>query len=176
MILPNYYQNVIVFAILGLISGILFDFFRSFRKASTSKSDFIVILQDIIYLTIITICIILSIYYFIDDDIRLYMIVSFILSIYVYEKLVSKYIICFFTAFLKKISSIISFVITIKIHLEFSKKIIIFLHKFVKKCCIKIIYMVTYICKKLDFIHKLKPKKKVKNEKKRRKRKKNNDV
>ena len=165
MDLPNYYLEILVSFIVGIISSLVFDFFRSLRKLKKTRNG-IVMLQDILYFVIIFFLIISAIYFYLDNIIRMYMVAFMLLSSFIYFKFISKYVIIVYIFILKRVQSIIHFIfITFKLHIEIFKKITKNIHKFVKKCCIKIINMVTYIWNKLNFIPKLKQKKKVKNEK-----------
>lgn len=165
MDLPNYYIEIIVSFIIGIISSLLFDFFRSLRKLRKTKNS-VVMIEDIIYFVLVFIIVISAIYLYLEDNIRAYMVITMIISIIIYFKFFSKYLINIYLFILKRIQYILNFVfITFKFHICYIKKITKILHKFVKKCCIKNINMVTYIWNKLNIVPKLKQKKKVKNEK-----------
>lgn len=166
MKLPNYFGNVIVFFIVGIIIGAILDIFRSIRKIR-KPSSVTVALQDIIYFAIIFVVMAFAVYFFLDDEIRVYIIMSVAIGVYVYYKLLSKIVMKLYIFLLKSLENIINFILLpfkllISIIIKISKN----LYKFVKKCCIKISNMLLYLWKKIFMLSKNKQKKKVKYERK----------
>lgn len=82
----------LIFALNGIIIGILFDIFRILRK-SFKTSDIITILEDILFWIFTGIVILYSIFIFNNGEIRLFMFIGIFLGTILYMLLLSKYII-----------------------------------------------------------------------------------
>ncbi len=164
MQVPNYFSNVVIFCIVGIILGLILDIFRSIRKLKKS-TNLVVAIQDVIYFVIIFIIMTLAIYFFLDDDIRVYIIMSILSGLFIYYKFFSKFVMVIYSFILKKIGSFLRFVfLPFKFIKNVHTKIFANLYKFVKKCCIKIFNVIPYLCKKVIMLPKFKQKKKVKYE------------
>lgn len=82
---------LIIFAITGIIIGLLFDFFRIQRKV-INTFDFITYLQDALFWILSGIVLIISIMNFTNGEIRSYMILGIIIGVVLYFNTFSKYI------------------------------------------------------------------------------------
>lgn len=82
---------LIIFAITGIIIGLLFDFFRIQRKV-IKTFDFITYLQDALFWILSGIVLIISIMNFTNGEIRSYMILGIIIGVVLYFNTFSKYI------------------------------------------------------------------------------------
>ena len=82
----------LIFIIDGILTGLLFDFFRIMRK-SFKTSNILTYIEDIIFWTITGIIIIYTLYVFCDGEIRTYMFLGIIIGVGIYIFTVSKYII-----------------------------------------------------------------------------------
>lgn len=82
---------LIIFAITGIIIGLLFDFFRIQRKV-IKTFDFITYLQDALFWVLSGIVLIISIMNFTNGEIRSYMILGIIIGVFLYFNTFSKYI------------------------------------------------------------------------------------
>ena len=98
------------FVLIGGIIGIIFDFFRAYRK-NKKVSTFVVTLQDIIYFLIIFIVLILGILLLLDSEIRLYIFAAIFLGIFIYFFIFSKLFIKLFLYLIKISRKIFDFFI-----------------------------------------------------------------
>ncbi len=73
-----------IFFILGLFIGLIFDIFRSMRK-NFNFPDFIVIIQDIIFLLISGILLLRSIIVFNNGELRFFVFLALIFGIIIYS-------------------------------------------------------------------------------------------
>ena len=118
----------LIFILVGIIIGILFDFFRILRK-TFETSDLVTYLQDILFWILSGIILIYSIFVFNNGELRAYIFLSIFIGIITYMLTISKYFIKFNVIILTQIKKCISFIIKIisypiKIILNFLKKII----------------------------------------------------
>lgn len=141
----NHLLEFIEFILLGTILGLIFDFFRSYRKIKKS-SQTIVTIQDIIYFTISLSIIIFGVLFFLKSEIRIYIFIAMMIGIIIYEKFLSKIFMQLIISFYKISSEFLNFLI-LPITLMFCiiKKIYTFLVKIIKKCCKKFFYMIIVI-------------------------------
>lgn len=119
----------LVFIIIGIIIGFLFDIFRILRKTFNTP-DVITYVEDIIFWILTGIITLYAIFYFNNGEIRLFMFLAIILGCIIYMILLSKYIVN----------------ISVKV-LNFILKII---KKFIKIATMPIIFIITYF-KKIFF-------------------------
>ena len=105
----------LIFAINGVIIGLLFDIFRILRK-SFKTSDIITIIEDILFWILTGFIILYSIFVFNNGQIRFFMFIGIFLGVMLYMLLLSKYII--------KVS--VTIISIVKKVLEFIFKILIF--------------------------------------------------
>ena len=82
----------IIFVIVGIIIGIIFDFFRILRKSFKTR-DFITYIEDIIFWIISGIILIYAMCKFTDGELRFYTIIGLSLGAIIYLLTVSKYVI-----------------------------------------------------------------------------------
>ncbi len=117
----------IMFSLVGMIIGLLFDIFRIFRKTFKTK-DIVTYLEDIVFWILTGIIIIYSMYRFCDGELRFFMIVGIIFGTTMYILTLSKYIIIFFTIVINVVKKIIIYPIKLIIN---TIRRIIFRHIFV---------------------------------------------
>ena len=117
----------IVFTIVGIIIGILFDIFRILRKSFKTK-DIVTHIEDIFFWILTGIIIILSMYRYSNGELRFFMIIGIIMGTLIYMITFSKYVI--------RISVFI---------LKIIKKIIIYPFNLMKKILKKIIFRPIFI-------------------------------
>ena len=117
----------IVFTIVGIIIGILFDIFRILRK-SFKTNDIVTYIEDFLFWILTGIIILFSMYKFSNGELRFFMIVGIIIGTLMYMITFSKYII--------KISVFIINII---------KRIIIYPFNIMKKILKKIIFRPIFI-------------------------------
>ena len=113
-------QIFIFFFIIGVVIGLLFDIFRVLRR-SFKTPDFITLIEDISYLSIVGLLIIYSIIKLNNGDIRFYIFIAIFLGILIYSLTISR--LC---------------VIIFYVVVESCKKIILFPILLIKKFIIKI--------------------------------------
>lgn len=112
----------IVFTFTGILLGILFDFFRVFRR-TFNTIDFITYLEDILYWILAGIIVLYNIWFFKNGEIRFFMIIGIIMGAIIYSLLFSSILIKIETMLLTKLKNIIMF---------FYKIIIIPIEKIIK--------------------------------------------
>ena len=96
---------IISFLLTGISIGLLFDCFRILRKLF-KFNDFIIYIQDVLF-WILSGAIFMITIILLGVEIRLYVILSLILGIYIYFFTISKYIIKFVTKIFSTINKII---------------------------------------------------------------------
>ena len=102
----------LIFAINGVIIGLLFDIFRILRK-SFKTSDIITVIEDILFWIITGIILLYSIFVFNNGEIRLYMFLAIILGALLYMLLLSRYIIKISVGIINSIKQVIKFIFKI---------------------------------------------------------------
>ena len=112
----------IVFTFTGILLGILFDFFRVFRR-TFNTIDFITYLEDILYWILAGIIVLYNIWFFNNGEIRFFMIIGIVMGAIIYSLLFSPILIKIETMLLTKLKNIIMF---------FYKIIIIPIEKIIK--------------------------------------------
>ena len=133
------------FILLGIVLGLVFDFFRAYRKIKKSSQVFVTI-QDIIYFAICLIIIVLGVLLFLKTEIRIYIFMAIIIGVILYEKLLSKLFMKIIISFYKVFNDFFKFlIIPITLLICIINKIYIFLNKIIKKCCKKFIYVILII-------------------------------
>ena len=98
----------IVFTFTGILLGILFDFFRVFRR-TFNTIDFITYLEDILYWILAGIIVLYNIWFFNNGEIRFFMIIGIIMGAIIYSLLFSPILIKIETMILTKLKNIIMF-------------------------------------------------------------------
>ncbi len=81
-------QTFMLFFIIGIIIGILFDIFRAIRK-NFKSSDFVTLIEDIVFLTLTTLLIILSIIRINGGEVRFYIFFGIFFGILIYSLTIS---------------------------------------------------------------------------------------
>lgn len=81
-------QIFMIFFLIGLIIGILFDFFRAIRK-NFKTSDFGTLIEDIIFLSITSVLVILSIIKINGGEVRFYLFLGIFFGILIYSLTIS---------------------------------------------------------------------------------------
>lgn len=97
----------LIFIIIGILTSIMFDFFRILRKTFKTP-DFVTHIEDILFGIITWFLLIYSLIFLNNGNLRLYIIVGIILGIILYFLLFSKYIVCISVKILQTIKFIIS--------------------------------------------------------------------
>ena len=98
----------IVFTFTGILLGILFDFFRVFRR-TFNTIDFITYLEDILYWILAGIIVLYNIWFFNNGEIRFFMIIGIVMGAIIYSLLFSPILIKIETMLLTKLKNIIMF-------------------------------------------------------------------
>ena len=86
----------LVFSLTGVIIGILFDFFRIFRR-TIKTSNIITYLEDVVFWILTCLLILYNIWYFNNGEIRIYMFLGIILGILIYMLTLSSILIKVFS-------------------------------------------------------------------------------
>ena len=102
----------IIFSLVGVIIGLLFDTFRILRKVY-STNDILTCIEDILFWILTGIIIIYSMYRFCDGELRFFMILGIIFGTIIYLLTISRYIIKFFTIIFNIIKKTIIYPITL---------------------------------------------------------------
>ncbi len=132
--ITNQAYTFIIFVIVGIVIGIIFDFFRILRK-SIKTNDVFTYIEDILFCITTGIILLYSIFKFNSGEIRIYMFLGIILGCLIYMITISQYF--------------------IKINVFIVKKIIVFLKKLfsiliipikiVKKIILKICNPISFV-------------------------------
>ena len=94
----------IIFTLIGILIGVIFDFFRILRKSFTTK-DFVTYIEDVCFWIITEIIVLYSIYIFCNGELRFFIILGIFMGLAIYMFTISKYIIKFSVIFLKILKS-----------------------------------------------------------------------
>lgn len=136
-----------VFILVGIIIGIIFDFFRALRKIRKYKDKYIYI-QDIIFFLIIGMFLSAVLIYNLEDELRLYLFLAVFLGIIIYVFTISIYIIKFFSKIMKISNNIFNFIfLPLFLYKDIFVTIFDFLIKKTKKYCNKFYNMISYFYK-----------------------------
>lgn len=163
MYISNELFTFFKFVLIGIVISMIFDFFRAYRKTK-KVSNFSVVIQDITYFFIATTIVTLGIIFFLESSIRLYVFIAIILGCLTYLSSFSKYIMSIYVHTINIFKYTFGFILTpLKLMKQILRKIHIFFKKYVKICCKKIKYMVSYLHSKIfGAVKKIKIKKKTK--------------
>ena len=112
----------IVFTIVGIIIGVLFDIFRILRKSFKTK-DIVTYIEDVLFWILTGIIILFSMYKFSNGELRFFMIIGIIMGTLMYMITFSRYVIKISVFIIKIIKTII--VYPVKVVEKILKKIII---------------------------------------------------
>ncbi len=120
--ITNQAYTFIIFILIGMIIGILFDFFRILRKTIKTK-DFVTYIEDILFCMLTGIILIYSIFIFNSGEIRIYLFIGLLFGIIIYMLSISKYFVNINVFLLTKIISFTKRIIKIfNIPIQFLKK------------------------------------------------------
>ncbi len=117
-----------IFIIVGVIIGLVFDFFRILRKVFKT-ADIITYIEDIIFWILTGFIVLYSVFTFNNGEIRIFMFLGILLGVIIYMIFFSKYIIKINVKILKFIKLII-------------KTPIVFIYKLLKKYLFNPIHIV----------------------------------
>lgn len=132
------------FILVGVIYGIIFDFFRALRKTKKRK-DFVVSIQDIIYFIIVGVILVIAMYMHTLDSIRIYPFLSIILGVIIYMSTLSSRIENVFIALIKAFNKIVAFIfLPLDIFRQIFAKQIKFFKNIVTKCCKRIFNVINF--------------------------------
>lgn len=102
----------IIFVIVGIIIGIIFDFFRILRKSFKTR-DFITYIEDIVFCILTGFILLYSIFKFNSGEIRIYMFFGVLIGCTIYMLTISKYFIKINVFILTTITNILRKIILI---------------------------------------------------------------
>ena len=104
-----------IFVIIGMIIGVLFDFFRILRKSIKTK-DFVTYIEDVLFCILTGIILLYSIFTFNSGEIRIYIFIGVLFGVLIYMLSISKYFVKINVFLLNKI------IFIIKIPIKFLRK------------------------------------------------------
>lgn len=108
-----------VFFVVGILIGIIFDFFRALRK-KFKTNNIIIYIEDILFFIIIGALFLKSVLIFSFGEIRFYIFIAIIFGIITYVLTIEKICMLIFETILYSIKKIILFLITVlKIPIKF---------------------------------------------------------
>ena len=120
--ITNQAYTFIIFIFIGMIIGILFDFFRILRKTIKTK-DAVTYIEDILFCILTGIILIYSIFTFNSGEIRIYLFIGLLFGIIIYMLSISKYFVKINIFLLNQIISITKKIIKIfNIPIKFIKR------------------------------------------------------
>lgn len=141
--------NFLKFVLVGIVFAVIFDFFRAYRKYKKVKKSFVII-QDIIFLTIVFCITTIVMLNFLNAEIRIYHFFAIVAGICIYLSTISKLVIQIYIEFLKASKAILKFIfLPINLIKEISTKILKKVEKISKKGCNKFKNVVFNICTKI---------------------------
>lgn len=146
-----------IFIFIGVIIGIIFDFFRALRKVRKYKDKYIY-LQDIAFFVIIGIILSLVLIYNLQDELRVYLFFAIFLGITIYVSTLSIYIVRIFSKIIQISNAIFEFIfMPLSLYKYIFMTIYDFLLKNMKKCCNKFYNVISYFYKSIKLkIHRIK--------------------
>lgn len=101
-------QVFIIFFIIGLIIGVIFDIFRAFRKVFKT-SDFMIYIEDIVFMAIVGILIVNNLILVNNGEIRFFIILAILFGTTFYFISISRLCLKIFQIFMKIIKKILFF-------------------------------------------------------------------
>ena len=120
--ITNQAYTFIIFIFVGMIIGILFDFFRILRKTIKTK-DVVTYIEDILFCILTGIILIYSIFNFNSGEIRIYLFIGLLFGIIIYMLSISKYFVKINVFLLNQMISITKKIIKIfNIPIKFIKR------------------------------------------------------
>ena len=148
--------SFLAFTILGNIYGILFDYFRALRKVK-KRRDIIVSIQDIVYFVIVGIVLILFMYIYMKESLRMYLIFSVVLGLVIYISIVGNKVRDIFVKLINGYNKFVNFIfLPFEMFRQIFAKQINFFKNLANKCCKKILYVINFnYCKLITIKKKL---------------------
>lgn len=128
--IENQLISFVIYIAIGSSLGVIFDFFRAFRK-SIKHSNIATYIEDIIYVIIAFLIVVVALQIFSDGELRFYIFLGILIGFVIYFALISKYLLKVETFILEWLIKIIKYPINL------IEKFILFLGKkkdFEKKC------------------------------------------
>ena len=114
-----------IFFVVGILIGIIFDFFRALRK-KFKTNNIIIYIEDILFFIIIGALFLKSVLIFSFGEIRFYIFIAIIFGIITYVLTIEKICMIIFETVLCSIKKIISFLITVlKIPIKFISNVMV---------------------------------------------------
>lgn len=101
-------QIFMLFFVIGLIIGIIFDFFRAIRK-NFKSSDFATLIEDISFLSIVCVLIIFSIIRINGGEVRFYLFLGIFFGILIYSLTISNLCVIIFNIIVRLCKKIFQF-------------------------------------------------------------------
>ena len=111
----------LVFTLTGVVIGVLFDFFRIFRR-TIKTSNIMTYIEDVLFWILTGLLILYNIWYFNNGEIRIYMFLGIIMGVLIYMSTLSNILIKLFLKIFQAIIKLIG--LPIKTILVFFRKII----------------------------------------------------
>lgn len=142
----------LIFIVIGVITGIIFDFFRALRKVKKYNVK-IVCLQDIIFFLIVGLIISGALIYELESNLRIYLFLAILLGMIFYVGTLSISVLNIFVSLIKVSNKVFSFILLpidmLKENFKWLKERILkklcnFLSKIKKKCCNIFFYVISY--------------------------------
>lgn len=144
-----------IFILLGIIVGIIFDFFRAIRKVKSCKEKY-VYLQDILFFLITGVILSIAVINILAEEIRLYLFVSLFLGIVIYISTISIFVMKIFVKIIKISDEIFKFVfLPLTAYKDIFMTIFDFLSKNCKKYCNKFHNVISYFYKQKIKVRKM---------------------
>lgn len=146
-----------IFIFVGIIIGIVFDFFRALRKVRKYRDKYIY-LQDILFFVIIGIILSMVLIYNLQNELRVYLFFAIFLGITIYVSTLSIYIVKIFSKIIQISNSIFEFIfMPLSLYKYIFMTIYDFLLKNTKKCCNKFYNVISYFYKSIKLkVHRIK--------------------
>ena len=117
----NQAYTFMIFVIVGIFIGILFDFFRILRKSFSTK-DFVTYIEDILFCVLTGIILLYSIFAFNSGEIRIYIFIGLLFGGMIYMLSISKYFVKISVFLINKTKNIVKQILKIiKIPIAFCK-------------------------------------------------------
>ena len=144
--------NFLTFVIVGIVLGIVFDFFRAMRKIK-KYSTRVVYLQDIIFFIITGLIISSVLIYKLQYDLRIYLFFAIILGVIIYIVTFSRHVVRVLISLIRTSKTIFLFMLLPlqllnnvwnSLNYKIFRDIKRYLSKIKEKCCNKFFNMVSY--------------------------------
>lgn len=117
-------QIFMLFFVIGLIIGIIFDFFRAIRK-NFKSSDLLTLLEDIAFLSLVSVLIIFSIIRINGGEVRFYLFLGIFFGILLYSLTISNLCVIIFNVIVRICKNILQFPFEVFVKvLKLSKRVL----------------------------------------------------